>query len=92
MKKLLSFVLFLGLLILKTKSTFPLFKQCDYRWGEDILGFGTDTICEIGCAITSVAMILNNYGIKVDGKETFPNTFNIWLKNNDGYHEKIDYQ
>ncbi len=35
--------------------------------------------------MSSVAMILNTYGIKVNGQTTNPGTLNGWLKSNGGY-------
>ena len=35
------------------------FKQCDSRWANEQLGTCSQTICSAGCAMSSVAMILN---------------------------------
>ncbi len=35
--------------------------------------------------MSSVAMIMNTYGIKVDKEHTNPGTLNTWLKKNGGY-------
>ena len=55
------------------------YKQCDSAWGSNGLGVSGcgETICSVGCAMTSVAMMLN------DGKN--PGSLNSWLKNNGGY-------
>jgi hypothetical protein len=63
----------------------PLFKQCDSRWGSDHMG--TDTICEVGCLMSSTSMALNGRGITIGGKGGVinPGTFNSWLRSNGGY-------
>ena len=40
----------------------PLYKQCDARWGSNIIGSGPDTICRVGCLMSSVAMALTDRG------------------------------
>lgn len=56
--------------------------QQDPQWKKDILGFGDpgDTIGYVGCALTSVAMLLSGHGYP----ET-PRTLNQKLKNVDGF-------
>ena len=56
--------------------------QQDSKWKSDILGFGDngDTIGYIGCALTSVAMLLSGHGYS----ET-PKTLNQKLKNVQGF-------
>ena len=56
--------------------------QQDPKWKQDILGFGDpeDTIGYVGCALTSVAMLLNGHGYA----ET-PKTLNQKLKNVQGF-------
>ncbi|HSA99073.1 MAG TPA: SH3 domain-containing protein [Anaerolineales bacterium] len=58
------------------------YSQQDPQWKSDILGFGDpgDTIGYIGCALTSVAMLLSGHGYT----ET-PKTLNQKLKNVDGF-------
>lgn len=56
------------------------YKQCDSRWANDQLGYCSETICSAGCAMTSVAMILQTKGASND-----PHTLNSWLKSNGGY-------
>lgn len=65
---------------------FPLFKQCDSAWGEDIMV--TKTICDVGCLMSSTAMALNGTHIPITTdpyEQSNPGTFNVWLQNNDGY-------
>lgn len=56
--------------------------QQDPQWKQDILGFGdpSDTIGYVGCALTSVAMLLNGHGYA----ET-PKSLNQKLKNVNGF-------
>lgn len=62
-------------------GTVPYFSQCDSAWGSKILGTCSEyTICEQGCAISSVAMVFKYFGISTD-----PGKINEWLKANGGY-------
>jgi len=45
----------------------------------------TQTICEVGCLMSSVAMALNGKGIAVNNTASNPAVFNSWLVNNHGY-------
>src|SRR5919106_4361590 len=56
--------------------------QQDPKWKKDILGFGdpSDTIGYVGCALTSVAMLLSGHGYP----ET-PKTLNQKLKSVNGF-------
>lgn len=56
--------------------------QQDPQWKQDILGFGdpSDTIGYVGCALTSVAMLLSGHGYS----ET-PKSLNQKLKNVNGF-------
>lgn len=62
------------------------YKQCDSRWANQELGtcYGT-TICSAGCAMTSVAMMLQTKGANVD-----PSSLDSWLTNNGGYANGCD--
>jgi hypothetical protein len=46
----------------------PYFSQCDSRWGSDQLGGDGPTICGMGCALTSAAMVMAYYGADTDPK------------------------
>jgi len=35
--------------------------------------------------MSSVSMVLNSYGVEIDGQESDPGTLNEWLTNNGGY-------
>jgi hypothetical protein len=56
------------------------YKQCDSRWANNQLGTCSETICSAGCAMSSVAMILQTKGAGQD-----PASLNSWLKSNGGY-------
>ncbi len=58
------------------------YSQQDPKWKQDILGFGDpgDTIGYVGCALTSVAMLISGHGFI----ET-PKTLNQKLKGADGF-------
>ena len=58
------------------------YSQQDPRWKADILGFGdkSDTIGYVGCALTSVAMLLSGHGF-----EESPKSLNQRLKNVKGF-------
>ncbi len=73
------------LVLLATVSlglNYPLYKQCDPKWGKEQLGTSpTETICSAGCLMSSAAMAL--YAI---GNTQFnPSTLNKWLTANGGY-------
>lgn len=58
-----------------------LYKQCGESWSNDELGTAAGvTICDAGCAMSSVSMILRTKGANVN-----PGTLNSWLRNNGGY-------
>jgi hypothetical protein len=61
----------------------PLFKQCDSRWGDDVIE--TTTVCKVGCLMSSIASALAGHGILVDGQSSNPGTLNAWLRGNGGY-------
>lgn len=71
-------LLFLYLIV--SSSSFALWKQCDPRWANDQLGWGSDTICSAGCLMTSATMVITSLPAYVN-----PATLNQWLKNNGGY-------
>lgn len=63
-----------------------LYKQCGEKWSNHALGTSTtETICDAGCAMSSVAMSLATYRERVDGKHTDPGTLNSWLVKHGGY-------
>lgn len=58
------------------------YSQQDPKWKQDILGFGDpgDTIGYVGCALTSVSMLLSGHGYAEN-----PQTLNQKLKNVGGF-------
>mmetsp|Transcript_8250 Transcript_8250/g.34651 ORF Transcript_8250/g.34651 Transcript_8250/m.34651 type:complete len:207 (+) Transcript_8250:24-644(+) len=74
-------------------TVYPLFKQCDSRWGQNLMGGNNtdyDTICIQGCAMSSLSMALHGRGYTLSAGP-FPSvpinpaSLNAWLQNNDGY-------
>ena len=61
--------------------TYPLYKQCDAKWGPQQLGSSSNSICKSGSATASLSMALAGIG-----KDYNPSTLNAWLKANNGYH------
>ena len=63
-----------------TSLTIPIthYKQCNYSGN---ICSGT-TICNSGCALTSVSIVLSAKGIAAD-----PSTLNTWLQKNSGYSD-----
>lgn len=59
---------------------FTAYKQCNQTWSSSSLGTCTNTICNSGCAMTVVAMLLTANGVSVT-----PAQLNTWLTNNSGY-------
>ena len=66
-------------------SSYPLYKQCDSRWGSDKLGTSGQTICQAGCLMSSVAMVIADCGRSIGGAQATPKTLNTFLRNNGGY-------
>lgn len=62
---------------------YPLYKQCDSRWGNHMMV--TKTICQVGCLMSSVSMALHGHNITIEGKESNPDTLNHWLRLHQGY-------
>lgn len=70
---------------------FPLFKQCDPKWGNDIIN--TKTVCEVGCLMSSTSMGLAGTGILIDRIDPAnPGSLNTWLKANGGYDGQDDLE
>merc|ERR1711974_91150 len=84
---LLLFAVLLGVAFGKAiiPCSWTLYKQCDSRWASHELGTGSDTICEAGCAMSDVSMILASRKESVGGKTSDPLTLNDWLDKNGGF-------
>ncbi len=61
----------------------PQFRQADDRWRDDQLGWSNGTLAGEGCAVASVAMLFQYYGIDVD-----PQQLNWFLTATDGYTDQ----
>ena len=68
---------------------YPYFSQHDKRWGNKILGFGPDTISELGCFLTTTASMVAYKGIKINGNTPNPITMNTYLKSKKGFSGTI---
>lgn len=72
----------------------PLWKQCDPRWGNDLIV--TQTVCQVGCLMSSTSMALDGHKIKINngtGSYTAtPGSLNAWLKANGGYTQGNDME
>ena len=68
------------LVVLAASRTYPLYKQCDSRWGSEHIGTSSKTICQVGCLMSSVSMALAGIG-----KSYNPSSLNTWLKGHGGY-------
>ena len=78
-------VIILLVLAVSALAGFPYYSQCDSRWKNDRLGTSSDTLCSAGCLVSSVAMMLAGYNVKVNGADATPQTLNTWLTANGGY-------
>ena len=77
---MMKIILLAFLVGLALSRTYPLYKQCDSKWGNEQLGTSSNTICKAGCLMSSVAMALSGVG-----KNYNPGTLNTWLKGHGGY-------
>jgi len=72
---------------------YPLFKQCDPAWGNKLIGTSTtNTICDVGCLMSSVSMALNGKDVEINGNASNPLTLNNWLVANGGYVDADELQ
>jgi hypothetical protein len=62
---------------------YPLYKQCNSTWGNNLIK--TETICAVGCLMSSTSMALGGHHIPVGNRIADPGTLNEWLRNNGGY-------
>ena len=58
----------------------PAFQQNDPQWADDFVGETVETVGEVGCAVSSAAMVLASYGIDTD-----PQRLNNYLSIDGGY-------
>ena len=69
----------------RVELTVPLFQQADPVWGHDRLALSTHTLGQVGCAVSSAAMIMKYYGLDTD-----PGRLNNFLRDHGGYNEDND--
>eukprot|EP01089_Gocevia_fonbrunei_P013081 TRINITY_DN324_c0_g1_i1.p1 TRINITY_DN324_c0_g1~~TRINITY_DN324_c0_g1_i1.p1 ORF type:complete len:202 (+),score=41.30 TRINITY_DN324_c0_g1_i1:85-690(+) len=85
----LVLVLFVSLASCVIPRRYPLYKQCDPRWGKHWMGANTsssDTVCAQGCAMSSLSMALGGRGYLLPEHQTIdPGTLNQWLRTHNGY-------
>jgi len=70
---------------------FPHYLQCDPQWGQLQMGVPgmdkeDDTICDQGCAMTSLSMALAGFKFTINGSLINPLLLNQWLRLTSGYH------
>ena len=63
----------------------PLFLQGDPAWGHDYLAFAPRTLGQVGCAVSSAAMVMKFYGIDTD-----PGRLNAFLRDSGGFDDNND--
>ena len=66
-------------------NRYPLFKQCDPRWGSDIMGANNKTICMVGCLMNSITSALAGVGIPIYNQPPTPKILNVFLRAHNGY-------
>ena len=76
----MKFLVFALLIAICFARSYPLYKQCDSRWGSEHLGTSSNTICQAGCLMSSASMALAGTGHSFN-----PGTLNTWLKEHGGY-------
>ena len=77
------------LIAFASASAFPLYRQCDPRWGNHTMGtvglFHRSTICAEGCFMSCMAMLLQGMGFASPAGQITPDTLNAWLIAHKGY-------
>ena len=69
----------------RTELPVPLFLQGDDHWANDHLGTSPHTMAQVGCAVSSAAMVMKFYGLDTD-----PGRLNNFLLATNGYDENND--
>lgn len=62
--------------------TYPLYKQCDPAWANDLMV--TDTICQVGCLMSSTSMAIGRNNISISNATADPATLNAFLRTHSG--------
>jgi len=83
----LKICLILSIFIYSSFSVFlpAVYQQCDPRWKDFFIGFGSKTICENGSLLTSVASIVSGLHLNQGNEMVNPLQMNEWLKKNGGF-------
>eukprot|EP01017_Pseudomicrothorax_dubius_P005129 TRINITY_DN11212_c0_g1_i1.p2 TRINITY_DN11212_c0_g1~~TRINITY_DN11212_c0_g1_i1.p2 ORF type:complete len:169 (-),score=36.74 TRINITY_DN11212_c0_g1_i1:89-595(-) len=61
------------------------YSQCDPKWGNQALNKGSQTICQGGNLVTSIAMALSTWGIGCGAANCDPAALNEWISSNGGF-------
>ena len=51
-----------------------------------------ETICDVGCLMSSISMAINGWNISISGQTSDPATLNEWLRDNNGYTSGSDLE
>lgn len=68
----------------------PLFKQCDPRWGDDVIV--SETVCAVGCLMSSISMAIRGRGVRIAQQLSDPGVLNTWLRTHNGYTSGNDLE
>ncbi|RYG57092.1 hypothetical protein EON66_01230 [archaeon] len=71
-------------------KAYPLYKQCDPRWGSHLIV--SETICEVGCLMSSTSMAIAGHNISINHALSTPDTLNTFLQQNGGYTSGNDME
>lgn len=66
-------------------NVYPVYKQCDARWGSNVMGANNETICDVGCLMSSISSALAGTGIRINTTVVTPATMNVFLQTHNGY-------
>jgi len=68
-------------------NIYPSYKQCDSRWGPVQMGQNGETICQVGCLMSSISMAMggNHITIPPKAEESTPLSVDHWLQENKGF-------
>jgi hypothetical protein len=65
---------------------YPMYKQCDPAWGDVKMGANGETICDVGCLMTSITMAMAGSGIPMpDGSFPTPPLVDAFLQTHSGF-------
>eukprot|EP01104_Vermistella_antarctica_P018493 TRINITY_DN6877_c0_g1_i3.p1 TRINITY_DN6877_c0_g1~~TRINITY_DN6877_c0_g1_i3.p1 ORF type:complete len:332 (-),score=49.17 TRINITY_DN6877_c0_g1_i3:14-1009(-) len=64
---------------------YNIYRQCNSSWANDLIY--NQTVCEVGCLMSSISMALNGHQIQTSAfEESNPGSLNAWLRANHGYN------